>query len=107
MNFSKVKPMLNRVLIQKVGGPTKSASGLLLPDKNKNIKIGKVLEIGSGKLNAQGQVVKPTLSVGQFVMLPDYGGVKVPRANEKDEPEILIFQEEDIIAVVEGEFEKL
>lgn len=107
MNFSKVKPLLNRVLIQKIGGSTKSAGGLLLPDKNKNIKIGKVIEIGTGKLNAQGQTIKPTLSVGQYVMLPDYGGVKVPKANEKDETEVLIFQEDDIIAVVEGDFEKL
>lgn len=39
-------------------------------------------------------------------MLPDYGGVKVPGAQNKEEPELLIFQEDEIIAVVEGEFEK-
>lgn len=107
MNISKVKPMLNRVLIQKIGAPTKSPSGLILTDKSKSLKIGKVIEIGTGKVNAQGQIVKPTLSVGQYVMLPDYGGVKVPKGNEKDENEVLIFQEDDIIAVVEGDFEKL
>jgi chaperonin GroES len=107
MNFSKIKPMLNRVLIQKVGAPTKSPSGLILTDKTKSLNIGKVIEIGTGKVNAQGQVIKPTLSVGQYVMVPDYGGVKVPKANEKDETEILIFQEDDIIAVVEGDFEKI
>jgi len=107
MNFSKIKPMLNRVLIQKVGAPTKSPSGLILTDKTKSLNIGKVIEIGTGKVNAQGQVIKPTLSVGQYVMVPDYGGVKVPKGNEKDEAEILIFQEDDIIAVVEGDFEKI
>lgn len=107
MNISKVKPLLNRILIQKIGGPTKSASGLILSDKNKNTNIGKVLEVGQGKVNAQGQLVKPILTVGQYVYLPEYGGVKVPNASEKKEELLLIFQEEDIIAVVEGDFEKI
>ena len=107
MNFSKVMPMLNRVLVKKIGGPVKSAGGLLLPDKNKNLKIAKVVEVGTGKVTGAGVLLKPTLSVGQYVMLPDYGGVKVPKGQEAGEEELFIFQEEDIIAVVEGDFEKL
>jgi len=107
MNFSKVKPILNRILVQRIGGQTKSPSGLLLPDKSKNLKVGKIIEVGPGRHNAQGQLIKPALSVGQYVMLPDYGGVKLPKGQSKEEPELLIFQEDEIIAVVEGDFDKI
>ncbi len=107
MNISKIKPLLNRILIKKIGGPTKSPGGLYIPDNNKNLKIGKVLEVGQGKVNAQGQLVKPNLSIGQYVWLPEYGGVKVPKAQEQNEQDIFLYQEEDIVAVVEGDFEKI
>jgi chaperonin GroES len=107
MNFSKVKPMLNRVLIRKLGASQKTSGGIILPNQNKNTKIGCVVEVGTGKLNAKGELIKPSLSVGQYVMLPEYGGYKLPKENPKDESELYIFQEEDIVAVVEGDFEKL
>ena len=105
MNFQKVKPMLNRVLVKKIEAPTKTAGGILLPEnKNKNIRIGKVVEVGDGKHNAQGTLVKPNLTIGQYVMLPEYGGVNLPKiSKDSTEGDLVIFQEEDIIAVVELE----
>lgn len=109
MNFQNIKPMMNRVLIKKLTAPSKTAGGILLPEnKNKNMKIGKVVEVGEGKVNAQGVLVKPNLSVGQFVMLPEYGGVKIPKSSKSaTEEELEIFQEDDIIAVVELESEMI
>ena len=104
MNFQKVKPMLNRVLVQKLEAPTKTAGGILLPEnKNKNIRIGKIVEVGDGK-HIQGVLVKPNLTVGQYVMLPEFGGVKMPKiSKDSGDEDLTIFQEEDIIAVVELE----
>jgi len=105
MNFQKVKPMMNRILVKKLEAPTKTAGGILLPEnKNKNMRIGQIVEVGEGKHNAQGILVKPNLTVGQYVMLPEYGGVKLPKiSKDSADEELTIFQEEDIIAVVELE----
>lgn len=53
MNFSKIKPILNRFLVKGLSNPPKSASRLLLPEKSKNLKVGKIIEIGPGKVNAK------------------------------------------------------
>ena len=105
MKFQKIQPMLNRILIKKLEAPTKTAGGILLPEnKNKNIRIGQVVEIGEGKYNSQGTLIKPNLTVGQYVMLPEYGGVQLPKnLKDSNDEEFVIFQEEDIIAVVELE----
>jgi chaperonin GroES len=100
--LKKVQPLLGRVLIQKYVPSKKTSSGVLLPDSKNTSNIGLVVEVGSGKLNENGQQIKPTLKAGQYVLLPEYGGVKVPKTESKEE--LVIFQEEDIIAVVEGDF---
>ena len=104
MNFQKVKPMLNRVLVQKLVAPTKTAGGILLPEnKNKSIRIGKIVEVGPGK-HIQGALVACNLTVGQYVMLPEFGGVVLPKiSKETTDADLVMFQEEDIIAVVELE----
>ena len=72
------------------------------------MRLGKVVEVGVGKQNAQGNLVKPNLIVGQFVMLPEFGGVKLPKiSKDSADEELVLFQEEDIIAVVELESEMI
>jgi len=100
MNFTKIKPLLNRVLVKKLQVPTKTNGGILLPDKQSNQqKIGLVTEVGEGRHSHNGIFIKPTLKAGDYVLLPDYGGVKVPKNQNSDE-EFFIFQEDDILGVV-------
>mmetsp|Transcript_2955 Transcript_2955/g.3025 ORF Transcript_2955/g.3025 Transcript_2955/m.3025 type:complete len:109 (+) Transcript_2955:27-353(+) len=100
--LKRVQPLLGRVLIQKYVPSRKTQSGVLLPESKTGSNIGLVIDIGAGKVTDNGTVIKPTLKVGQHVLLPEYGGVKVPKAEGKEA--LLIYQEEDIIAVVEGDF---
>ena len=99
--LKKVQPLLSRVLVQKVVPPKKTSNGILLPDSKVASNIGQVVEVGPGS-NVDGVFVKTTLKVGQFVLLPEYGAVKVPKVDGKDD--LLIYSESDILAVVEGEF---
>lgn len=105
IKFSKIKPLFNRVLVKRVEPPQKTAGGILLPNQG-NSKIGQILDVGIGRQNQKGELIKPSLLPGQFVLLPDYGGLKVPK-QEGSEEEQYIYQEEDIIGVVEGSFSKL
>lgn len=100
--LKSVKPLMGRVLVQRYVPPKKTQSGVLLPESKTNSNIGKVLEVGPGKTGENGQLIKPVLQNGQFVLLPEYGGVRVPKTDNNDD--LVIYQEEDIIAVVEGEF---
>lgn len=100
--IKKVQPLMGRVLVQKYVAPRKTASGVLLPEAKNSSNIGIVLDVGAGKINDNGQVIKPTLKAGQYVLLPEYGGLRVPKTENKED--LAIYQEEDILAIVEGDF---
>lgn len=100
--LKSVKPLLGRVLVQKYVPPKKSTAGILLPDSKSINNIAKVLEVGPGRLTENGSTVKSSLQAGQYVLLPEYGGVKIPKT--VDQEDLYIYQHEDIIAVVEGDF---
>jgi chaperonin GroES len=100
--LNKVKPLVGRVLIQKLVPPKKTGNGLLLPESKTQTNIGLVLEVGEGRLLDNGQQQKIHVKPGQYVLLPDYGGVKVPKTNEKED--LLLYHADDLLAIVEGEF---
>jgi len=100
-SIKKVQPLFGRVLVQRFVPSKKTSSGVLLPESKNASNFGQVLEVGTGKFE-KGQLVQPTLKSGQYVLLPEYGGIKVPKTDGKDD--LVIFQEEDIVAIVEGDF---
>ncbi len=99
MNFTKIRPLMNRVVVKRLQMPTQTSGGILLPTKNDTQKIGMITEVGPGRVNSAGVMVKTTLIPGEYVLLPDYGGVKVPKSADGNE-ECTIYQEEDILGVV-------
>ena len=102
MNYTKIRPLMNRVVVKKLQAPQKTIGGILLPDKsNSSQKIGLVTEVGPGKLNSYGVLIKTTLNAGDYVLLPDDGGVKVPKNQNSDE-DLTIYQEEDILGIVDN-----
>jgi len=102
MNYSKIRPLMSRVLIKKLVPPKNvSKAGLLLPD-SKNIRYGVVVDVGQGSYNDEGKLNKCTLQKGQYVLLPEYGGSSVPKQDPKQEEEYVFYQDSDILGVVEG-----
>ncbi|PFH37718.1 putative chaperonin [Besnoitia besnoiti] len=98
---TKFIPLLDRVLVQKIAVPTKTKSGLFLPDsaqKNVSAHMAKVLAVGKGRPNLKtGDLIPPCVQVGQTVVVPEYGGMKVVI----DEQEMQVFRADDLIAVVQ------
>ncbi|KFH10263.1 putative chaperonin [Toxoplasma gondii VAND] len=98
---SKFIPLLDRVLVQKIAVPTKTKSGLFLPDsaqKNISAHMAKVLAVGKGRPNMKtGEFIAPCVQVGQTVVVPEYGGMKVVI----DEQEMQVFRSDDLIAIVQ------
>jgi chaperonin GroES len=105
LKYNKVRPLLNRILVKKLENPNKTSGGILLTNAGTS-KIGLVLEIGNGRITQKGDIIKTAILPGQYVLLPDYGGVRVPKGDNTEE-EHWIYQEDDILGIAEGNFEKI
>ena len=96
--FRQLKPLLNRVLIKKAEPLTKTAGGILLPEKGGDqLNFGTVIAHGPGRTLENGTVRAVNVKVGDTVLLPEYGGSKVTLA---DESEFYIYRDDDIMGTL-------
>ncbi|KAF9589944.1 hypothetical protein IFM89_029560 [Coptis chinensis] len=70
-------PSLNRVLVEKIIPPSKTSSGILLPEKTTKLNPGKVVSVGPGAPSRDGNIIPVSVKEGDTVLLPDYGGMEV------------------------------
>lgn len=94
-------PLLDRVLIKRAEAITKTAGGIVLPEKAQGkVLHGEVVAVGTGARKENGDFVPVMVQVGDKVLLPEYGGTKV--SLENDEKEYHLFRESDILAKIEN-----
>jgi chaperonin GroES len=94
-----LKPLGDRLIVKAVEEET-VVSGIVLPDtaKEKPNK-GKVLAVGDGKLDDNGQRVPLDVSEGDEVLYSKYGGTEIVVEGE----DLLVLRESDVLAkVVQG-----
>lgn len=92
-----IKPLGDRVVIELVAQEEKTASGIVLPDSAKEKpQEGKVVAVGSGRLNDKGEKVALEVSEGDRIIFSKYAGTEV----KYDNTEYLILREDDILAIV-------
>ena len=94
-----IRPLHDRVVVQRHEEETKTAGGIYLPnaDKEKPAR-GKVLAVGPGKTLDSGSVRAVAVKVGDDVYFGKYAGTEV-KVGDK---EYLVIREEDVMCVVEG-----
>lgn len=91
-----IKPLGNRVLIQRSKAQT-TKGGILLPDSaQEKPKEGVVVAVGPGKIDEQGNKEPMQLKVGDRVLFSSYAGTEVKNDNE----EMLILSEDDILGIL-------
>ena len=94
--MKKIRPLGNRVLIQRSKAPT-TKGGILLPDSaQEKPKEGVVVAVGPGKIDEHGNKETMQLKVGDRVLFSSYAGTEV----KDDEQEMLILSEDDILGVL-------
>jgi chaperonin GroES len=94
----KIRPLHDRVIVERLEGETTTAGGLIIPDTAKEKPIqGKIVAVGAGKRDKNGKVHALDLSEGDRVLFSKYSGTEV----KIDGEERLIMREDDILAVVE------
>lgn len=92
-----IKPLYDRVLVQRIESENKTASGLYIPDSAKEKPLeGIVRAVGKGKLNDAGQYVQMQVGEGDKVLFGKYSGTEV----SIDGTDHLILREEEILAVI-------
>jgi chaperonin GroES len=93
----KIKPLGERVLVEPVKEEEAVKGGIIIPDSAKEKPTeGKVIAVGTGKIDKEGKKIAFNVKVGDIVLMPKYGGTEV-KVNGK---EYQIMREEDILAIV-------
>jgi chaperonin GroES len=93
----KIKPLADKVLVQRIEAEAKTAGGIVLPDTAKEKpQRGKIVAVGDGKVMDDGSRRKMQLKKGDEVLFTSYAGTDV----KVDDAEYLIMDESDIMAVV-------
>ncbi|MBI4837239.1 MAG: co-chaperone GroES [Candidatus Portnoybacteria bacterium] len=95
----KIKPLVDRVVIEPISGEEKTASGIYLPEtaEKERPEQGKIVATGPGKLNEKNERVPMGVKKGDVVLFTKYG----PNEVKVDGKEYLIAREEDILAILE------
>ncbi len=94
----KVRPLHDRLIVQRLEEEEKTKGGIIIPDTAKEKPIeGKVIAVGAGKINKDGKKVPLEMKKGDRVLYAKYGGTEV----KIDGEEYLIMKEDDILAIIE------
>jgi chaperonin GroES len=94
----KIRPLADKVIVQRVEAESKTAGGIVLPDTAKEkSQRGKVVAVGEGRILDDGKRAPMSVKEGQEVLFSSYAGTEV----KIDGKEYLIMDESDIMAIIE------
>lgn len=92
-----LKPLQDKVIVQKLEPEEKTSGGIVLPDTaREKPQEGKVIAVGPGAVDDKGQRKPIDVKEGDHVLYAKYSGTEV----KIDGEEYLIISERDILAIV-------
>jgi len=96
--FMKVRPLHDRLIVQRLEEEEKTKGGIIIPDTAKEKPIeGKVIAVGAGRIKKDGTKIPLEVKKGNRVLYAKYAGTEV----KIDGEEYLIMKEDDVLAVIE------
>lgn len=94
-----LKPLGSRVVVEPIEQEEVTAGGIVLPETAKEKpQQGKVLAVGPGDRDEDGDYIPMDVKVGDRVLFAKYSGTEV----KVDGKKLLILRESDILAIIEG-----
>ena len=94
----KIRPLQDRVKVQRMEEEERTKGGLIIPDTAKEKpQEGKIIAVGKGKLNEDGKITPMDAKVNDGVLFGKYSGTEI----NIDGEEHLIMREEDILGIIE------
>ena len=92
-----LKPLHDRVLVERVNSEDKTKGGIIIPDTAQEKPMeGKVLAVGGGARNENGQIVALDVKKGDRILFGKWSGTEV----KIDGKELLIMKESDIMGII-------
>ena len=94
----KVRPLHDRLLVERVEEEAQTKGGILIPDTAKEKpQQGKVIAAGTGKVLEDGKVRPLAVAAGDRVLFTKYAGSEFQLDGEQH----LIIREDDVLAILE------
>jgi len=94
-----LQPLGDRLIVEVLDEEETTASGIVLPDTAKEKpQRGRVLAVGPGPRDEDGEYIKMEVEVGDEIIFSKYGGTEIKLGGE----DVLILRETDVLAKVTG-----
>ena len=94
----KIRPLHDRILIERLEEREGKKGGIIIPDTAKEKpQEGRVIAVGNGKVTEEGKKIPLDVKAGDKILFGKYSGSEV----KLDDKEYLIMREEDVLAILE------
>ena len=94
----KIRPLHDRVLLERVQEEQKTKGGIIIPDTAKEKPIeAKVVAVGKGAVDDNGKLRELTVKKGDRVLFGKYSGTEV----KLEGTDYIIMRESDILAIID------
>ena len=92
-----LQPLGDRIIVEVLDEEETTVSGIVLPDTAKEKpQRGKILAVGPGARDEDGDYIKMDVEVGDEVIFSKYGGTEIKVGAD----DVLILRESDVLAKV-------
>jgi chaperonin GroES len=93
----KVRPLHDRIIVQRLDEGEQKIGGIIIPDTAKEKpQQGKVIAVGKGKIEKDGKVIPLDVQEGDTILFGKYSGQEI----KIDGEEYLIMREEEVLGVI-------
>ena len=94
----KLRPLQDRILVQRVGEETTTKGGIIIPDTAQEKPAeGKVVAVGNGKIADDGKRIALEIKKGDRILFGKYSGTEVKISGD----EYLIMREDDVLGIID------
>ncbi len=92
-----LQPLGDRLIVEVLDEEETTISGIVLPDTAKEKpQRGKVLSVGPGARDEDGEYIKMDVEAGDEIIFSKYGGTEIKVGSD----DVLILRESDVLAKV-------
>ena len=93
----KIRPLHDRVIVQRIDEGEQKVGGIIIPDSAKEKpQQGKVVAVGKGKVEKDGKVTPLDVKAGDRILFGKWSGTEVKISGE----DLIIMKESDILGIV-------
>jgi chaperonin GroES len=94
----KIRPLQDRVLVERLDQEEKSSGGIIIPDTAQEKPMeGKVMAVGKGNRNEEGKIFPLDVKKGDRILFGKWSGTEA----KLDGKDLIVMKESDIMGVIE------